>query len=88
MEATEADIKQLYYILKLAFSRSVAACAPLSVLDGIKRVSVTLQCAEEHVSITGFPPSVFAELQSRNVAEPAKSTLSHAHRVIKNLRRA
>ena len=47
------DIKQLFFILKLVLSRAVAACVPTKDLEDIQRVSVTLQCIEEHVCITG-----------------------------------
>lgn len=54
METTETDIDQLYFVLKVALSRAVAACVPDSDIDDIKRVTVTLQCDEEQVSITGL----------------------------------
>ena len=54
MEATEADTKQLFFVLKLALSRAVSACVPDSDLDDIKRVALSLECVGDLVSITGL----------------------------------
>ena len=45
MQATAADVQQLFHVYKLGLGRAIAACTPRSDLDDLERVAVTLDCA-------------------------------------------
>ena len=55
MQATDADIQQLFLALKLGLSRAIAACTPRSDLDDLERVVVTLDCTQAAPCVTGGP---------------------------------